>query len=162
MAYRKRNARGEYPEVDAEEPENPILHGNMQRLMAGRSIETVRAAMAEAGVHIGTGTLHKAVQGKSGNRLASLKKIAEFFGVSVDQLLQPDLGKDLPGWPFSMELYERVAKLNAQELQRLETGMRVHLGMSLQMERINRILATAEGAEAFQATENNRKARGSS
>lgn len=124
----------------AKDPENPILQANMQRLMDGRSIETLRAAMAEAGIQIGTGTLHKATLGKSGNRLASLKKIADFFGVTVDQLLQPELGMDLPAWPFSPELYQRVATLNKQDLQRLETAMRVHLGMDLQLDVINSTL----------------------
>lgn len=57
-------------------------------------------------------------------------------------------------WLFSTELYERVASLNPQELQRLETAMRVHLGMDLQMDVINRSLAKFEqqAGDDFRAT----------
>jgi phage repressor protein C with HTH and peptisase S24 domain len=60
--------------------------------MGGRSIGKLRDEMAEAGIQIGTGTLHRAVKGELGNRVESLEKIAQFFRVTADQLLQPDLG----------------------------------------------------------------------
>lgn len=95
--------------------------------MDGRSIEAVRDAMGKAGIKIGTETIHRAVLGKSGNRLASLQKIADFFGVSVDQLLQDDLGANADAWPFSAELYKEISSLEAEELQTLEVAMWAHI-----------------------------------
>jgi phage repressor protein C with HTH and peptisase S24 domain len=82
-------------EEDSSGPPNPVLAANMKRLMAGRSIDFVRRAMADAGVAIGAGSLHRALKGEAGSRLETLKKIASFFDVSPDQLLQPNLGHDL-------------------------------------------------------------------
>jgi SOS-response transcriptional repressor LexA len=48
--------------------------------------------MVDAGISIGTSTLQRAREGQGGNRLQSLAKIARFFDVTTDQLLQPDLG----------------------------------------------------------------------
>lgn len=69
--------------------QNSYLAENMRRLMDGRSVETLRTQMAEAGYAIGSGTIHRAMKGEAGNRLASLEKLALFFGVTVDQLFQP-------------------------------------------------------------------------
>lgn len=79
-------------------PVNPILAENMKRLLKerGLSLYAMRAQMAEAGVPIGLGTLSRTVAGQSGSRLQSLTKIARFFDVTVDQLLQPDLGQGEP------------------------------------------------------------------
>jgi hypothetical protein len=76
-----------------DEPRNPVLRDNMKRLMNGRSIDAVRKAMAEAGVAIGSGSLHRALKGEGGSRLDTLEKISAFFDVSVDQLLQDELGR---------------------------------------------------------------------
>jgi transcriptional regulator with XRE-family HTH domain len=135
-----------------EKPVNPDLAANMKRLLAGRGIGLMRKLMGEAGVHVGQGMLHNALHGKTGN-VRSLEKIARYFNVTVEQLLQPGLGDDMPVWPFSLELYQRVTKLNEQELQRLETAMRVHLGMDVQMDVINSTLARyrASVAEALRA-----------
>lgn len=57
------------------------------------SIGTLRERMGDAGISIGTSTLHRALLGQGGNRLQSLSKIARFFDVTVDQLLQPELGE---------------------------------------------------------------------
>lgn len=76
-------------------PANPILAANIRTLMKSRGIGGIGALrdhMAAAGVSIGTSTLHRAAQGQGGNRLQSLSKIARFFDVTTDQLLQPDLG----------------------------------------------------------------------
>jgi len=85
-------------EADADAgPSNPILAANLRQLMRDRGIGgvgTLREAMAEAGISIGNSTLHRALLGQGGNRLQSLGKIARFFDVTVDQLLQPDLGAD--------------------------------------------------------------------
>lgn len=110
-----------------EEAENPALKANFAHLRAGKSIEDLRLAMKSKGYDIGTGTLHKMSQGKSGNRLASLKKVADFWGVTVDQLLQEDLGADLAVWPFSLELRDLVSKLNPDEIAALENAMWAHL-----------------------------------
>jgi transcriptional regulator with XRE-family HTH domain len=69
--------------------QNSYLAENMRRLMDGRSVETLRTQMAEAGLAIGSGTIHRAMKGEAGNRLASLEKLATFFGVTVDLLFQP-------------------------------------------------------------------------
>lgn len=106
---------------------NPVLKANMAELRGARSIEQLRQEMHDAGIDIGTGTLHRAVQGQSGNRLASLEKIATFFGVTADQLLQPHLGRDPTSWPFSPELYKEVSTLPADELQSMEGAMWSHL-----------------------------------
>lgn len=90
VPYRKRNAsRHSARMVDVKDQvKNTALAENMRRLMAGRSVETLRTQMAEAGYAIGTGTIHRAVKGDAGNRLSSLDKIAKFFGIPVDQLFQ--------------------------------------------------------------------------
>ncbi len=96
MPYRLRNARADDADVakdDESAPPNPDLAANMARLMAGRSVGKLRMEMKEAGIDIGTGTLHRAIKGEGGNRIESLEKIAKFFRVSKDQLLQPDLGE---------------------------------------------------------------------
>lgn len=87
-------------------PANPTLAENMRRLMKDRGIGGIgvlRDAMAAAGISIGTSTLHRAVQGQGGNRLQSLTKIAKFFDVATDQLLQPDLGTGEPAEPAEMK-----------------------------------------------------------
>lgn len=78
------------------EQTNPALAENMRRLMGGRSIDSLRKAMADAGVPIGTSSLHRVLKGEGGSRLETLDKIAAFFDVSTDQLLQPDLGRSVP------------------------------------------------------------------
>ena len=60
--------------------------------MRGKSIGAVRAEMAAAGFSIGTGTLHRAVRGDEGIRLESMKKIAQFFDKTLDQMLRIDMG----------------------------------------------------------------------
>lgn len=109
------------------ESSNSVLAENFRRLRNGRSLETIRDQMAAQGMPIGMGTLHRAALGQAGNRLASLEKIAAFFAVTVDQLLQPDLGADLDAWPFSRELQEKVATLSPQKLLSLEVAMWTHL-----------------------------------
>jgi hypothetical protein len=122
MPYRLRNARADDKRVkkDHPPPENPALSANMKRLMDGRSVQTLREQMGEAGLPIGTETIHRAMLGKSGNRLESLTKIAAFFGVTADQLLQPGLGADLTDWPFSQELLARVRELGPEDRARFE------------------------------------------
>lgn len=72
-----------------------VVTVNIRRLMGGRGIASIgglRDAMVAAGFKIGTGTLQRALNGGTGNRLASLDKIAQFFDVAAEQLLQADLG----------------------------------------------------------------------
>jgi hypothetical protein len=104
------------------------LAANMGRLRGSRSVADLRADMAAKGYKIGTGTLHRAIKGEAGNRLASLEKIAEFFETTVDQLLQFD-GVDETYWPFSEELQQKVLLLNDEEVDHLESVMRAHLRM---------------------------------
>ncbi len=128
MPYRLRNATADYVRVEkvtADTPSNPILAENMRRLMDGRSIDTVRKAMADAKLAIGTGTLHKALKGESSNRLESLDKIAAFFGVSTDQLLQQNLGaNDLVDQSHQIDLDEHpeLSKIRKVRL-RLQAGI---------------------------------------
>lgn len=100
----------------------------MRRLMSGRSIGAIRAEMAQRGIKIGGGTLHRAVKGEVGNRLESLEKIAEFFDTTVDQLLQFD-GVDDTYWPFSTDLQQKVLLLSDEELRKAENVLRAHLGL---------------------------------
>lgn len=130
MPYRMRNASAEYrcmPKIPGGTT-NPALAANMKRLRAGRSIGDLRAQMAERGIKIGAGTLHRAVLGQEGNRLESLTKIAEFFETTVDQLLQFE-GVDETYWPFSDELQQKVLSLKDEQVFRLENVMRAHLGL---------------------------------
>lgn len=131
MPYRFQNWKGDHhgvkknadeasaAEPDEEETVNPILKANMQNLAAGRSVQGLRADMAAKKLAIGTGTLHRALQGKSGN-VSSLDKLAEFFNVTPDQLLQPNLGAGMQGWPFSSALRVRVGKLQEHQVLSLE------------------------------------------
>lgn len=77
---------------NSDPPINTALSANVRRLMDGRSVETLRTQMADAGLAIGSGTIHRAMKGEAGNRLASLEKLAQFFGVTVDQLLYSHSG----------------------------------------------------------------------
>lgn len=90
--------------------------------MNGRSVETLRRQMAAAGYPIGSGTIHRALKGETGNRLESLEKLAAFFDRTVEQLLQPD-GLEAPVWPFSAELQQEVLRLGPDELVDMETSM---------------------------------------
>jgi hypothetical protein len=67
---------------------NHALSENVRRLMAGRSVETLRTQMADSGLSIGSGTIHRAMKGEAGSRVASLEKLARFFGVTVESLFQ--------------------------------------------------------------------------
>lgn len=130
MPYRLRDTRSHHGLVDkrSEAAQNQALAAAMKKLMAGRSIQTLRAQMAERGLKIGGGTLHRAVKGEVGNRLESLEKIAQFFDTTVDQLLQFD-GIDETYWPFSAELQQRVIALSDEELYFAENSLRAHLRM---------------------------------
>ncbi|AVS91418.1 peptidase S24 [Paracidovorax avenae] len=71
------------------QPENSALADNYARISAGRSIEAMRTAMKEAGIDIGAGTLHRISMGDEGVRTESLRKLATFAGLEVDELLRP-------------------------------------------------------------------------
>jgi hypothetical protein len=134
MPYRLRNARADDERVDeegedaigaADETGNPVLAANMKRWMKDSGLTSVgklRAAMLAAGYHIGTQTIHRAIKGQVGNRLESLQKIAAFFHVDVDQLLQPQ-GIEPLAWPFSVELHQEISKLPPPDLQHMERSM---------------------------------------
>lgn len=93
MPYRLRNATADHRRVDkAPDDYNETLAENFKRLAAGRSFGLLRRQMADAGVPIGMGTLHRVAQGDMGTRGVTLEKVAQFFGVSADQMLQPELG----------------------------------------------------------------------
>lgn len=116
MPYRFRNARGQDGSVKKDEPLiNEALAANMRKLMAGRSIETLRKEMKVKKLDVGTSTLHRALKGELGIRVESLEKIGRFFGVPADALLRPDLGA-YEGWPFEdLELFRRVENLDAKD-----------------------------------------------
>lgn len=133
MPYRLRNTRPHYRYVDkrTEVAPNPALAANMKRLMQARKIGGIgglRAAMAAHGLSIGQETVANAVNGLAKNRLQSLNKIAQFFDVTVDQLL----GVEEAFWPFSADLQQRVLQMDEGQLQRLEGVMRAHLGMQVE------------------------------
>lgn len=125
------------------EPADPVFKANFTRLANGRTVRQLRAEMASCGITIGVSALTRAFQGRTGN-VRTLGKLADFFRVTPEQLLQPDLGAGVMAWPFSAELYQNVTKLKPKELQRLETAMRVHLDMDLPRDVINRTLEAAE------------------
>lgn len=125
--------------MEQDEAANLVFKANFTRLANGRTVRQLRAEMADQGIAVGVSALSRAFEGKAGN-VRTLGKLADFFKVTTEQLLQPDLGAGAARWPFSLELYQRVADLKAQELQRLETAMRVHLGMDLQLDVINNTL----------------------
>lgn len=81
------------------EDEDPVVSANLRKLMndAGiGGIGALRQAMAERGIKIGAGTIQRALQGGGRNRVDTLGKLASFFDVTTDQLLQADLGLDEP------------------------------------------------------------------
>jgi hypothetical protein len=111
-------------EDDQDPPNDPVLAKNVTKLMAGRGIQALRDEMAVAGIRIGAGTLQKAASGDSGIRYGSLQKIAGFYGVTVAQLMQPELGyDDASAWPFSIEMRQLVAKLQPVDLVNMERAM---------------------------------------
>jgi hypothetical protein len=101
MPYRLRNASPDHLRVEEpdriDQPDQPELAKNMATLMKREGIGGIgqlRAKMADAGIKIGTPAIVAALKGSGGNRVATLAKFAAFFDVSVDQLLQPDLGRE--------------------------------------------------------------------
>lgn len=67
---------------------SPALAANMVKLSNGRSIGGLRADMAAEGHQIGQGTLDRIMKGDRGVRMESLQKVADYFGVEVDQLMR--------------------------------------------------------------------------
>lgn len=74
----------------SDQPINSALSDNVRRLMDGRSVETLRTQMADVGLPIGSGTIHRAMKGEVGSRLASIEKLAQFFGLTAEELLRPN------------------------------------------------------------------------
>jgi transcriptional regulator with XRE-family HTH domain len=87
----------------SETPPESTVETNIRQLMRQRGIGGIvalRTAMTEAGHPIGNSTLQRALKGADRNRLESLNKIAAFFDVTAEQLLQPDLGAGLEERPI--------------------------------------------------------------
>ncbi|WP_160321108.1 S24 family peptidase [Paracidovorax citrulli] len=72
----------------SKKPENHALAANYARISAGRSIEAMRTAMKDVGIDIGAGTLHRISLGDEGVRTESLRKLAQFAGIELDELLR--------------------------------------------------------------------------
>lgn len=76
--------------------------------------------------------------------LAGRRGIGDGLAARIEEFYEKPKGwmdsEDLPLWPFSAELHARVMRLNGQELQRLETAIRVHLGMEISLDVINSTL----------------------
>ncbi|WP_295851022.1 S24 family peptidase [uncultured Xylophilus sp.] len=72
---------------------NATLATNMRTLMGDLSIGALRERMAGAGYAIGQGTIDRVLKGDDGVRLESLRKIAEYFDVTLDNFLQIELGR---------------------------------------------------------------------
>lgn len=69
------------------------LAAKFSRIAAGRSIETMRLHMKEAGYDIGAGTLHRMSRGEVGIRMESLQKLAAYGQMAVEDLVgeaEPD------------------------------------------------------------------------
>lgn len=72
-------------ETDA--PSAALAH-HYAKIAAGRSVGSMRAAMAKEGIQIGQGTLNKLSKGIAGNT-SSLRKLAQFARMEADELLRP-------------------------------------------------------------------------
>lgn len=87
--------------------------------------------------------------------LAGRRGIGDALAAKIERHYEKSAGwmdqDQLPRWPFSTELYQRVTQLKPQELQSLETAMRVHLRMDLQLDVINRTLAKYTGSATVQS-----------
>lgn len=67
---------------------SPALAKNMARLSNGRSIGGLRSDMAGEGYSIGQGTLSRILLGDKGVRVESLQKVADYYGIELDQLMR--------------------------------------------------------------------------
>lgn len=130
MPYRFQFARGDAGAVqenpsqeDENLPADHVLAANVARLMGEQSLQSIREAMAKKQIAIGQGTLAQAKRGHTGTRLATLQKIGAFYGFTVDQLLQRELGATADAWPFAPELYERIARLDRAQRARVERSL---------------------------------------
>lgn len=87
-------------------------------------IGQLRKTMADAGFKVGTGAIVKATKGAAGIRVGTLGKFAQFFDVTVDQMLQPDLGRaaesegaDFRGPLRKGEVFEKLTQQEEAMLQ---------------------------------------------
>lgn len=120
----------EDPEATGDAEVDPVLAANLELLFDGKGIGALRTEFKKrAEIRIGQGTLAQARAGQTGTRLASLRKIAAFYDVTVEQLLQPDLGRGNAEWPFSAELYERVERLGKTQRENVEKALAASLAL---------------------------------
>lgn len=73
---------------DGEPRPNLALAANYEKIAAGRSIEAMRKAMSDQGIAIGNGTLQRLAAGEGVN-ISSLRKLAQFANLDVDELMRP-------------------------------------------------------------------------
>lgn len=64
-----------------------VLIDQFVAIADGRGFGALRSAMAEAGISIGMGTLQRLAAGDTGVRLESIKKLAQFGGMTPEQLI---------------------------------------------------------------------------
>lgn len=69
---------------------DPTLAARFVRLMGDRSVAKLRADMADAGFSIGANAIQLAKRGSLGLRLGTVQKFAQFFGVSLADMLQDE------------------------------------------------------------------------
>lgn len=97
MEYRERHNMGTIHKFKHQQPTDDVLVTNLQQLMRERQINEAELSRQTA---IPQPTLHKILSGKTSDpRISTLKILAEFFDVALDELYQANLGmtnKPLP------------------------------------------------------------------
>lgn len=103
------------------------LAENFKALMGKTSVGDLRKAMAAKGFTIGSGAVQSAKVGSRGLRLETLQKFADYFGVSVRDLLAPGGAADV--MPLSSDVQRELGRLSARDLAFAENALRAHLRM---------------------------------
>lgn len=99
MTYRERYGKHNNGAMTKANPLPPekrsvVLASQYLKIAAGRAFGVMREAMAEAGLPIGTGTLQRLAEGDTGVRVDSIKKLASFGGMTVEELIGMPLESD--------------------------------------------------------------------
>lgn len=69
---------------------DPVLAARFNTLMGDRSVARLRKEMADAGLAIGSNAIQAAKIGSLGLRLGTAQKFAQFFGLSLSDLLRDE------------------------------------------------------------------------
>lgn len=76
--------------AQVEEKRSTSLAMHFTKIANGRSIDKLRVDMKEEGYDIGQGTLARLARGETGVRMDSIKKLASYAGMQVDELLRDE------------------------------------------------------------------------